>query len=274
MDLGFGIGLRPHYYKELSNADSPDHPVDCYEIISENYMFSQGRPKEWLEKFREKTPIAMHGVSLSIGSSDPIPKSYLKSLKEFMLWLDPALISDHLCWGGIDGENMHDLLPLPQTRESLQHLSDRIDQVQSFLGRQICLENVSSYVNFRSHEYPEWEFLNTIAQKTGCGILLDINNIYVNSVNHNFDPETYINAIHPGSVKQFHLAGHSQRGNYLFDTHNTLICAEVWALYNTALKRFPSAPTMIEWDSDFPNLEVLIAELLKAKAFKEEMGRT
>ena len=256
--LGFGLGLRPQHFHDVLEQ-KPD--LDWFEVISENFMVAGGKPRYYLQQIREHYPIVMHGVSLSIGSTEPLDQSYLRQLKQLMNDLQPAWLSDHLCWTGVDGVNSHDLLPLPYTEEAIQHVVERLDQVQDFLGRQILLENVSSYISYQESELTEWEFYSEVVERADCLMLLDINNIYVSARNHGFDPQAYINAIDADRVQQFHLAGHSDYGSYVIDTHDHDIPDPVWQLYRDALKRFGPVSTMIERDDHIPSLDALIAEL-------------
>lgn len=261
--LGFGVGLRPSHYAEFF-AKKPH--VDWIEIISENFMGVGGKPRAVLEKVRNDFPIGAHGVSLAIGSVDSLNESYLHELHEFVRWLEPAIVSDHLCWGGYHGNYAHDLLPLPFTEEALTHVVTRVSRVQDKLQRKILLENVSSYVSYTHSTLSEWDFLSEVARRTDCGILLDINNIYVSARNHNFDALEYLLHVPPEHVLQFHLAGHRDEGAYLFDAHDRRVCEDVWGLYRTAVERFKNVPTLIEWDENVPPLDELIAECEKARA--------
>jgi uncharacterized protein len=260
--LGFGVGLRrPHYVHVLEQ-----HPaMDWFEVISENFMVEGGRPLEVLEGVRARYPIVMHGVSLSIGSSDPLNRTYLDTLRAAARRFEPAWVSDHLCWTGVGGRNLHDLLPLPYTEETVTHVAGRIRQVQEILERTILIENVSSYMAFRSSQLEEWEFLTAVAEQADCAILLDINNIFVNAFNHRFDPLRYIDAVPADRVAQFHLAGHSDHGSYMLDTHDHPIRPEVWVLYEHAVRRFGRVPTLIEWDDNIPDFEVLAAAAAEAR---------
>jgi uncharacterized protein (UPF0276 family) len=260
--LGFGLGLRPTHYETILN-DQP--AVDWFEIISENYLVPGGRPLHYLDRIRERYPMVMHGVSLSIGTQDPLNREYLKQLRALADRVEPAWISDHLCWTGAHGLNAHDLLPLPYTEEALKHVAARVGEVQDILGRRILLENVSSYVSYPESEMSEWEFLREIAGRADCLILLDINNIYVSSVNHEFDPHTYLDAIPPERVWQFHLAGHRNHGDYIIDTHDEPVIDPVWELYAAAVRRFGRVSTMIERDDNIPPLAELLAELDRAR---------
>jgi len=267
-DLGHGVGLRTHHFSRFLE----ERPrIGWVEAISENFMIRGGRPLAVLEKVRRDVPVVLHGVSLSIGGTDPLSPRYLKELFELAQRIEPAWLSDHLCWGSLGGHNSHELLPLPYTEESLAHVVERVTQVQSGLGRQILLENVSSYVGFRDSTLTEWEFLAEVATRADCGILLDVNNIYVSSVNHGFDPRAYLEGIPPERVGQFHLAGHSQKDGYLLDTHDAPVPEPVWALYRNAVERFGRVPTLIEWDDHLPELEGLLEESGRAAAVEAEV---
>jgi uncharacterized protein (UPF0276 family) len=261
--LGFGLGLRVDYYEELL-ADRA--PVDWLEILSENYMIPGGRPLRYLERFRERYPLVMHGVSLSIGSSDPLNMDYLRSLKALAERVEPAWISDHLCWTGVDGVNLHDLMPLPYTAEALGHVIDRVRRVQDTLGRRILLENVSSYVAFAEGSMSEWEFLAEVARGADCLILLDINNVYVSAANHGFDPVAYLAGLPAERIQQFHLAGHEHGQTLIIDTHDAPVVDPVWDLYAEATRRFGVVTAMIERDDRMPPLSDLLAELEHARA--------
>jgi uncharacterized protein len=255
---GFGLGLRPTHYEAILNGSQP---IDWLEIITENYLVPGGKPLDYLERVRERFPLVMHGVSLSIGGTDPIDTQYLASVRALAARIEPHWISDHLCWTGIEGKNLHDLLPLPYTEEALRSVVSRVGQVQDRLGRRILLENVSSYLTFHASDMSEWEFLREVAIRADCDILLDINNIYVSSVNHGFDAAEYLRAMPKERVRQFYLAGHSDMGGHLIDTHDHPIIQPVWDLYATALSLFGDVPTMIERDDNIPELGELIAEL-------------
>ncbi|MGH8744781.1 MAG: MNIO family bufferin maturase [Burkholderiales bacterium] len=264
--LGFGLGLRIPHYEEIVST----HPaVDWFEVLSENYLVPGGKPLYYLDRVRADYPVAMHGVSLSIGGSDPLNLDYLKQLKTLADRIEPKWISDHLCWTGVGGFNLHDLMPLPYTEEAIQHVTGRVKQVQDYLGRRILLENVSSYVTYKQSELTEWEFLTQITKQADCLILLDINNIYVSSFNHGFDPEDYLNGIPLERVQQFHLAGHQNCGNYIVDTHDHPVIDTVWALYGQAVRRFGPVSTMIERDDNIPPLQDLLAELNHARQIAE-----
>jgi uncharacterized protein (UPF0276 family) len=260
---GFGLGLRPSHYEAILGER---HAIDWLEIITENYLVPGGQPLDYLERIRSRFPVVMHGVSLSIGSTDPLDREYLAGVRELARRIEPAWISDHLCWTGVEGRNVHDLLPLPYTEEALACVVARVGEVQDLLGRQILLENVSSYLTYRSSEMTEWEFLGEVARRADCAILLDINNIHVSAVNHGFEASRYLHAVPKERVRQFHLAGHSDMGDHLIDTHDHPIAAPVWKLYREALAHFGTVPTMIERDDNIPPLAELVAELDMARA--------
>ncbi len=264
--LGFGLGLRSEHYLDLIEHE---HNVDWLEILSENYMIAGGKPLYYLDKIAERYPLVMHGVSLSIGSVDPLNQNYLQYLKKLAQRVKPKWISDHLCWTGTQGINLHDLMPLPYTEEALAHLVARITQVQDFLGQRILLENVSSYLTYQHSTISEWEFLRAVAQQADCLILLDINNIHVSAHNHDFDPLTYLAAMPADRIQQIHLAGHLNKGDYSIDTHDHDIIDSVWNLYAESVKRFGRISTMIERDDDIPPLKTLLTELQKARDISE-----
>jgi uncharacterized protein len=264
--LGFGLGLRVDHYDAIL-AERP--AVDWFEVLTENYLVPGGKPLDYLMRFRERYPLAMHGVSMSIGSTAPLDRDYLRQVKALAARVEPVWISDHLCWTGIAGRNTHDLLPLPYTEEALAHVVGRVRAVQDFLGRRILLENVSSYVGFRDSHLTEWEFFSELAVRADCLILLDVNNIYVSAVNHEFKALEYLNAIPVDRVQQIHLAGHESRGEYLVDTHDTEVPDPVWELYAAAVRRFGAVSTMIERDDQIPPLAELVAELAHARALSE-----
>jgi uncharacterized protein len=266
--LGFGLGLRSEHYHDLLEQDIN---VEWLEIISENYMIEGGKPLHYLDRICEKYPVVMHGVSLSIGSVDPLNTEYLIALKKLMARANPKWISDHLCWTGTQGVNLHDLLPLPYTEEALIHIADRISQVQEFLGRRILLENVSSYLSYQHSTLSEWEFLSELANRADCLILLDINNIHVSAVNHNFDPLTYLHAMPANRIQQIHLAGHLNKGDYAIDTHDHDIIDSVWSLYAESVRKFGHISTMIERDDDIPPLSNLLVELEKARTISNSI---
>jgi uncharacterized protein len=266
--LGFGVGLRrPHYTHIVETRPR----VDWFEVISENFMVAGGRPLEVLESVRENYPIVMHGVSMSIGSTDPLNHNYLRALAALGRRFEPAWISDHLCWTSVGGHNLHDLLPLPYTDEAIFHVAGRIREVQDILGRHILMENVSSYMAYTPSALPEWEFLTAVAEEADCGILLDINNIFVSAFNHRFDAELYIDSIPVDRVVQFHLAGHQDHGKYLLDTHDHPVRPEVWRLYDHAVQRFGEVPALIEWDDNIPEFNELRATAEEARRRHETM---
>ena len=267
--LGFGLGLRtPHFEHVLQHQ--PD--VDWFEILSENYMVAGGKPRYYLEAIAEQYPIVMHGVSMSIGSTDPLDLEYLKALKKLANDVQPKWISDHICWTSIHGKNSHDLLPLPYTKATVKHVAERVRQVQDILGRRILLENVSSYLSYKNSEMDEWTFLREVAEEADCLILLDINNIYVSARNHDLDPLAYLNNIPVNRVQQFHLAGHSDFGDHVIDTHDHDVPDSVWQLYREALKRFGAVSTMIERDDNIPEFPALYDELQLAKKIAQQEG--
>ncbi|WP_283627939.1 MNIO family bufferin maturase [Shewanella baltica] len=260
--LGFGLGLRTQHFDAVLNTE-PD--IDWFEVLSENYMVAGGKPRYYLKEIGERYPLVMHGVSLSIGSTDPLNMDYLKALKQLANDVQPQWISDHICWTSIHGVNSHDLLPLPYTEETVKHVAQRIKTVQDFLGRRILMENVSSYLSYQDSSMDEWEFVNAVAEAADCLILLDINNIYVSARNHNFNPLDYLNKINPKRVQQFHLAGHSDYGDYVIDTHDHDVPSSVWDLYRAALKHFGGISTMIERDANIPEFSALETELTIAR---------
>lgn len=268
--LGFGLGLRVDHYETILNSEPA---VDWFEILSENYLVPGGKPLHYLDRIRERFPLVMHGVSLSVGSTDPLDRDYLKQLKALATRVRPAWISDHLCWTGVHSKNMHDLLPLPYTEEAIDHVAARVREVQDVLGRQILLENVSSYVSYAQSQLSEWEFLSAVCERADCLILLDINNIYVSSVNHEFDPLVYLAGVPGERVRQFHLAGHEDHGHYIIDTHDHPVPDPVWGLYAEALRRFGPVSTMIERDDNIPPLDELLTELEQARRIAADVTR-
>jgi len=266
-NLGFGVGLRHCHFDVFLKREHGS--IAWVEALTENYISWEDekyrRPYTTLMKIRENLPVVLHGVSLSIGSADPLDRGYLKRLKDLASRVQPQWISDHLCWTSIDGENLHDLMPLPYTEEAIDHVVQKVSKVQDFLGRRILLENVSSYAEFEESEMTEWEFLSQVVEKADCGLLLDINNIYVSSYNHGFDPYRYLKGIPSDRVGQIHLAGHTNNGNHLIDTHDAEVCDEVWDLYRWATENLNPVSTMVEWDDHIPEFKKLEAEVLKAK---------
>jgi uncharacterized protein (UPF0276 family) len=267
LDLGHGIGLRTTHFAQFL-AERP--PVDWVEAVSENFMAPGGRPVAVLEKVRREVPVVLHGVSLGIGSVDPLDERYLAALAALVERIEPALVSDHLCWGTHRGQYLHDLLPLPYTEEALAHVASRVGEVQERLGRRLLLENPSAYVAFKDSTLTEWEFLAELSRRSGCGLLLDVNNVYVSARNFGFDPLEYLRGIPAEAVGYFHLAGHQDRGTYLFDSHDHAVPAPVWALYREALRRFGRVPSLVEWDDAIPPLHEVVAESRRAAAIEAE----
>lgn len=265
---GVGVGLRACHYDHILQYQ-PDVP--WFEILSDNYCMEGGSSLAYLEAIRERYPIAMHGVGLSIGSTDALNKDYLQSLKTLVDRMQPEIVSDHLCWISTQQEYLHELLPLPYTEEAVKHVSDRIKHVQDFLGRQILMENVSSYLTHTQSTMPEWAFMNAIVHESDCAVLLDVNNVYVSATNHGYDPMHFINGIDQHCVKQFHLAGYEDKGDFLFDSHSEKVHAPVWALYEKALHRFGAVPTLIEWDDHIPPFVELQKEAQQAQALMEAL---
>jgi uncharacterized protein len=260
--LGYGLGLRTeHYLSILENKPK----VDWFEVLSENYMVPGGKPLYFLDRIRELYPLVMHGVSLSIGSVETIDKTYLHDLRKLADRIQPKWISDHLCWTGVHGQNIHDLLPLPYTEETANHVVERVKQVQDFLGRRLLLENVSSYASYIDSDMTEWEFISYIANKSDCLLLLDVNNIYVSSYNHHFDPKAFIDGVPHNRVCQIHLAGHQNNGDYIIDTHDAPVIDPVWDLYAYTIAKLGNISTMIERDDNIPALEILVDELQRAR---------
>lgn len=266
--LGFGLGLRPDYYEEIL-AQKPQ--VDWFEILSENYLIPGGKPLYYLDKIRQDYPIVMHGVSLSLGSSDPLDYDYLRQLKHLAVRVEPQWISDHLCWTGVNGVNVHDLLPIPYTKEAIHHLVARIQDVQEFLQRPILIENVSSYLTYKQSEMTEWDFIVELVKRSGCYILLDVNNVYVSSVNHHFNPWDYIKALPAERVAQIHLAGHANHGNYIIDTHDAPVVEPVWELYAETIRHLGQISTMIERDDNMPPFTELLEEIKQARFIAESI---
>jgi len=266
--LGFGVGLRADHYDDILSGP---RRIDWFEAISENYIDSGGRPLHVLERVRRDYPVALHGVALSIGSADPLNRQYLCNLRTLVQRIEPVLVTDHLCWTGVEGRGLYDLLPLPYTEEALAHVVRRVRQVQDWLGRRILLENPSTYIQFRHSVFTEWDFLAAVAEAADCGILLDVNNVYVSAYNHGFDPVRYLDAIPPARVGQMHLAGFTDMGTYLFDTHNTPVSEPVWRLYAYAIERFGMVSTLVEWDADIPGFERVCAEAEHARSIAEEI---
>jgi len=265
--LGLGVGLRSAHFAYLLQHRPA---VDWFEIISENFMDSGGRPRYVLDQLAEQYPIVMHGVSLSIGSTDPLNRDYLRRVKHLADQIRAVWVSDHLCWTGVAGLNTHDLLPLPLNEATLKHVVQRIQIVQELLERPLVLENPSSYVTFAASTLSEWEFLTRMSEATGCGLLLDVNNVYVSSVNHGFDPVQYVRSVPHERIVQFHLAGHTNRGTHLIDTHDSHVIDPVWELYRLAHELTGGASTLLEWDASIPEFPVVHAEVLKARRYMSQ----
>ena len=265
--LGFGLGLRSEHYQDI--LDQKPKNIDWLEILTENYMIDGGKPLYFLDTIREHYPMVMHGVSMSLGSTDELNYDYLKKLKRLIDRVEPEWFSDHLCWTGVDNKNMHDLLPLPYTGEAVKHLADRISRVQDFVGRQMLIENLSSYITYRDDSMTEWEFLSEIAERADCYLLLDVNNIYVSSYNHHFDPLDYLKGVNQDRVWQHHLAGHTNDGNLIIDTHDQDIIDPVWDLYEETAKHLGPVSTMIERDGNIPPLADVLSELDRARSIAE-----
>ncbi len=260
--LGFGVGLRRAHFDYIVEQQPA---VDWFEIVTENFLDSRGRARWVLDRVAERYPIVMHGVSLSIGSSDPLDFEYLRKLKRLAGEIRAAWVSDHLCWTGVAGMTTHDLLPMPLDEESLRHVVERVRMVQDFLERPLVLENPSTYLRFPTDTMPEWELLSRVAEESGCGLLLDINNVYVSSVNHRFDPVQYIESVPASRMVQFHLAGHANHGTHIIDTHDAHVADPVWELFRLAYERVGGASTLIEWDAKIPPFPTLLAEAAKAR---------
>lgn len=262
-----GIGLRAPHVAELCRSRPQ---IGWLEVHSENYFVEGGPALSTLESVRADYPISLHGVGLSLGSADPLDAEHLARLARLAVWIEPSAVSEHLCWSHVDGRNLNDLLPLPLTDESLTLLCDRIDMVQSALHRPLLVENVSSYLRFADDAMAEWDFVAAVAAKSGCKLLCDVNNVYINAVNHGFDPEAYLAAIPADAVAEIHLAGFDDSGPCLIDTHGSRTAPPVWALYRSAIRRFGSRPTLIEWDTDIPSLGVLLDEAAQAQSILDE----
>lgn len=274
LPLAAGIGLRdPHHREVIETLPA----VGWMEVHSENFFASGGEPLRVLEAVRRCYPVSLHGVGLSLGSGDRLSRQscrhHLDKLKALVDRIEPAAVSEHLCWSAVDGHFLNDLLPLPYTREALATVCERIDEAQTVLGRSILIENLSSYLCFAGADLPEWEFVAEVAKRTGCGILLDVNNIHVSARNLGFDPLDFLAAIPPASVGEIHLAGYEEEGGLLVDTHSRPVQPAVWELYGEALARFGPRPTLIEWDNDIPPLDVLLAEANKAECLLAAAGK-
>ena len=266
-----GIGLRAEHYADM---DSAKPAVGWLEVHTENYFGQGGIPHHYLQRLRQDYPLSFHGVGLSIGSVDELNSQHLNRTRELIQIYEPGLVSEHLSWGSVNGQYLNDLLPLPYTQESLIHFCSRVDQVQTSIGRQILIENPSTYLTFVEQEFTETEFLNQLCERTGCGLLLDVNNVYVCATNHNFSATAYIDEISPQVVGEIHLAGHTcnrfEDGSLLIDTHNQKICEDVWSLYEYTIHRIRQRPTLIEWDTDLPALAVLLEEAQLAQRIMDK----
>ena len=266
--LGFGLGLRAEHYADILDGEPA---IDWFEAISENYMVPGGQPLRMLDRIRERWPVVLHGVSMSIASTAEPDMDYLRGLKALAARVEPAWISDHLCWTGVHGKNLHDLLPIPYTRQSLDHVVERVHLVQDTLGRALTLENVSTYVRFAGAEMTEWEFLSELSRRTGCFLLFDVNNVYVSAFNHGFDALDFLDGVPADRVVQMHMAGHSHMGGHIVDTHDRPVAADVWDLYRAALKRFGPVSTIIERDDDIPPLAEIMVEVEKTRRIATEI---
>ena len=266
-DLGVGIGLRTVHYARILETKPA---VDFFEILSENYLDTGGRPLWVLDQVAERYPVVMHGVSMSIGSTDRLDFEYLRKLKALADRTKARWVSEHLCWTGVSGRNTHDLLPMPLTEEALGHVAARVRTVSDFLERPLMLENASTYAEFAASSMPEWEFFGRLMEQADCGMLLDVNNVYVSAFNHGFDPKRYLDAIDPSRVTQYHLAGHTNKGTHIVDTHNDHAIPEVWELYRHSVARTGNVSTLFEWDGDIPAFEVVHAEALQARRFRSD----
>ena len=258
-----GIGLRCAACREVIDRRPP---IGWFEVHSENYFVDGGPAIAALEAIRTDYPVSLHGVGMSLGSADPLDRRHVARLKRLIERIEPAVVSEHLCWSSVDGRHLNDLLPLPFSEEALALVCERIDELQTALARRVLVENISTYLRFSEDAMPEWEFVAAVTRRTGCQLLLDVNNIYVNAVNHGFDPLTYLAAIPGDCVAEIHLAGFEQQGELLIDTHGTRVAPEVWTLYRRALEMFGPTPTLIEWDTDIPGLDVLLDEAARANA--------
>ncbi len=266
-DLGFGIGLRSVHFEHILK----NHPtIDWFEVLSENYLDTGGRPLHILDQVAERYPVVLHGVSLNVGSTDPLDFEFLKKLKALGKRVNARWVSDHLCWTGVTGKNTHDLLPMPYTDQALRHTIERVRNIQDFLERPIALENASTYLEFSASKWPESEFISALAEEADCGILLDVNNVYVSSFNHGFDPKKYIDRIPKDRLVQMHLAGHTNKGTHILDTHSDYVIDNVWDLYRYAHRQLGGASTLLEWDANIPAFDVVHGEALKARRFREQ----
>ncbi len=266
---GAGIGLRSRHYQEILDTRPA---IPWFEVLSENYFGAGGLPIYHLEQVREYYPVTLHGVGMSLGSADPLNFDYLARLRKLAEQIEPTYISDHLAWISVDGRYVHDLLPLPYTEEALVHFADRVSQAQDYLGCRLLIENPSSYMGFKNVEMTEWEFLQELVKRADCDLLFDVNNVYVSSKNHGFDPAEYLHALPAGRVREIHLAGYEEQDNYLFDTHGYRVHPPVWELYKKTVEHLGPVPTLIEWDNDIPEFEVLVDEANKAQKVLTDMA--
>jgi uncharacterized protein (UPF0276 family) len=267
-DLGIGVGLRTVHFSYILGQRPA---VDWFEVLSENFMETSGRPLYVLDQIVERYPVALHGVSLSIGSTDPLDRDYLRKLKDLAARTRACWVSDHLCWTGVLGRNAHDLLPMPYTEEALRHTVARARAVSDILERPLVLENPSSYVEFAASSMPEWEFLARLAHEADCGLLLDVNNVFVSAFNHGFDPRVYVDALPADRIVQYHLAGHTHKGTHIIDTHSDRAVPEVWGLYARSVRRTGNVSSLYEWDEDIPDFETVHAEARKAGAYRDRV---
>ncbi len=273
--LGVGVGLRPVHYSEIfERAAAGNLAVDWFEVLTENFMVAGGKPLRVLDAICAERPVVLHGVSLDIGGVDPLHPGYLRDLAQLALRTRPEWLSDHLCWTGVSGHPLHDLLPLPYRDETVRHVAERVMRVQDRLERRIALENVSSYMSYSADGMPEWEFLTRVAESSDCGILLDVNNVFVSAHNHGFDAREYVDAIPAERVFQIHLAGHSESPPLLIDTHDHSVCAGVWELYEHTVRRLGPVSTSIEWDDRIPPFSQLLEEVERARKILARLPRT
>ena len=266
-DLGLGVGLRTVHYGHILTKKPP---VDWFEILSENYMDTEGRPLYVLDQVAERYPVVLHGVSMSVGSTDPLNRDYLRKLKALAKRTRARWVSDHLCWTGVSGLNVHDLLPMPYTDESLRYAVSRVKAISEILERPLVLENPATYLQYGHSGWTEADFLSTLAEEADCGILLDVNNVYVSSFNHGWDAKAYIDRIPADRIVQYHLAGHTNKGTHILDTHSTYVVDGVWELYQRAYQRTRGVATLLEWDESIPSFETVHAEVLKAKEYRDQ----
>lgn len=266
-DLGLGVGLRAAHYSHII-GQRPD--VGFFEVLTENYLDTGGRPLHIVDQIAERYPIVMHGVSMSVGSTDAIDFDYLRKVRTLADRLRAVWIGDHVCWTGVLGRNTHDLLPLPYTEETLAHVVSRVRTIQDFLERPLVLENPSTYLEFAPNSMPEWEFIARMAEAADCGLLFDVNNVYVSAFNHGFEADAYVDAIPADRVCQYHLAGHTHKGTHILDTHSDHVVDPVWSLYGRSIHRTGPCATLLEWDADIPAFDVVRDEVLKAKVWRDQ----